>query len=883
MAVAATLAPAAGALALLILLVLGYALYQVRGYRLLCNGYRRLRDLKASQRQVYRDLEGLQTSCSALLARVPSAARPAPYTADDERIIALRAKLLERLAGLHRQIRPLEPGSQPAFTLRRFLGGRFWPALRAAERELIYARSLRRELAQAQTLARELEALLANLDRRPQEVVRALADVQALAGLLAEDLAGGEQQGKAGLASLIPEVQAVRAEAAQWAARLAVAPAAEAPQVAIEAEALRLGLLARLAGLHGQAESIAGAHDQALGGQVRLDAALQESAAHLAALRPELAAALRPALQALGDRRGELVARYADHNVLAYRDVAQQAWVLMAQARSLDQQIAGLAEMDRQAVQAVEECIQVAKELRRQLDEERGASAVLLDQSEAALERVERATARLRDLAAGKVAKLPADCALLAAWLGEVEAQADLCRKEQAAALEGLVSWQALHQRIEQILARLAATTADHERLTRAWRDLQGYSPANWPELQADWYDRYVQERRRILAAAEEIQKAMAGGQAKQSAVGQLVAAGEALAGRWQALWRDGQDVLVVLGQVQAVERQVQEGIAALQADVAAVAGAEEELPAEMAAAAELRDLGHDIVEWYRELCQEAQQPAQADLRRLRDEALTGLHEQLAMHRLSYVQLVDSERAALRRQLAQLWEQWEPFNQRLAKATPASKVDRRAFRRSWAALVLAARAPLLNLQQALELRTQAEGLARAVAAAQQEFQAERETVRQAEQRLAQVRRAATHLRESLPRLLAHPHPMLVSEEWERSNKAWRKGESILRRLEPQRSVPLYLERLDEVVGHYEEARSRARSALARLLRYAFLENPEGMHEVCLPMGPDWGRLGVTAREEHICKLLLELEQNGLIGQLAEQVGNYFAARRAASG
>ena len=128
------------------------------------------------------------------------------------------------------------------------------------------------------------------------------------------------------------------------------------------------------------------------------------------------------------------------------------------------------------------------------------------------------------------------------------------------------------------------------------------------------------------------------------------------------------------------------------------------------------------------------------------------------------------------------------------------------------------------------LRNQAELVAQEVAAAQARFDAERQAVREAEQRLAHARRAAGQMREHLPRLLQAAHPRVVDEEWDRSQKAWARSEALLRSLEPHRGVEHYLANLTEATALYQESHARARSTLVRLLRYAFLEDPDGMHE-----------------------------------------------------
>jgi chromosome segregation ATPase len=868
----------------LALVTLGYVLYQIRGYRLLCQQHRHLRDVKAGQRQVYRGLEVCQSCYDALLTRVPYAVRPAPYAADDERAIALWADLSERMALLCQRLRPLELSARPRLALLSLLGNRYHRQLAAVRRDLAFAHSLRGDLADLERLMDELQALLARLADKPEEVRRAFADLQGMAEALGEEI---ELEQRAGMESLVPlafEVQAVRARAMEWVERLRCAGPAQAPQMAIDAEALRPQLLARLTELYGQAGGIAGVHDQVLRALERLDAALQAIDARLAALRPALAEALRPPVAALHQSRAALKARYKERDLRTYEEISQQAWSLVAKARSLDRQDSRLAEADERAIGALEGCTRALAELQQELAAEREASQVQLDLSEAALGRAASHTARMSRLLACKQGiRLVSDPAAIAAVHGEVERLAAVCQHELGLARDSLEAWQSQRRGMQELIARLDSSAADHERITRAWQELQTYNPANWPQLEADWYESYCREREAILAGGSEMRARLGRGRVLQSAGAGLQARCEQLAEQWQRLLLEGQRVTVALARVQALERQLREGLAALRPEVEAVAAVEQKLPSTLEAARELRELCRDLLTGYRRVEEEARWLARSDMQRLRDEGIAHLHEQLAMYRLSYAQLVEGERVALKRQLALLWEQWEPLEQRMAKASPATEIARRELARRWEALVQASRSLPSDLGQVLELSGQADVLAQNVGRAREEFQAERESVRRAEVDLAHERWAAAQVRESVPKLLRHPHPQVVDEEWARSTHAWRKAEDLLRRLEARHGVGPYLARLDEVVTQYREARARGHSALVRLLRYALLEDPDGMHEACLPLGRRWGRLGVTAREAHIRDLLSELEEAGQLRRLVDRVGSYLAGRAGEAG
>ncbi len=874
--------PATVAVVLSTLAILGYVLYQVRAYRLLVRRHQDLQELRAGQRRVYRDLESLQSCCEALVGRVPHAVRPAPYTSDDERAIALGSELGQRLEGLRSQLRPLASRPYPRLAPGPLLSGRFARELRAVEGELQSGERFRSDLARAETLLEALEVVLACLARKPAAVQRAFADLQALAEALGQEIQVEHERGTQGLAPLVFEAHAVRAGALEWAERLGTAKEATAAEAAIEGEALRPQLLSRLHDLYSRAGSIAGVRDQALRGQERLTAALGTVEARLAGLRPALAHALQPALASLQSSRADLAKRYAEHDTEGYQQLSQQAWTLVANARSLDQQIVGLAEADQCAVLAFEGCELALAAVQQQVAEERAASRAQLDLSEAAVERLARDTAEARDLLGRVGDELAGNPAAITAALREVEHLAAKCRQQQEAAALELAAWRSQRERVEGVLTRLEQSDADDKRLAQGWQQLQGYNKANWQEVDPGWYDAYGVEREAVMAAAAAIRAEMASGQVMQSAGVELQGRTEELEKRWQKLLQEGQRVLGALARVRSLERQVQEGIAALRAELQVAASTEQELPWDAAAADEMRATAHDLLSLYRRLEDDARWPARADFQQLRDGVLARLHEQLAVFRLSYDQLGASERAALKRRLALVWEHWEPLRQRLARATPATDIDYRELGRRWEALLGKARQPSGSLRQVLDLRDRVDQLSRDMAGAERDFQTEREAVREAEVRLAQGRRAAVQLRDAVPRLLARAHPQVVDEEWERSTKAWRKAEAMVRQLAPQRRAHLFLASLDEAAAAYQEARARARSALVRAVRYALLEDPEGMQQACAGLGRRWERLGVTAREAHIRDLLDELEQVGQVGRLADQVANHFAGRKIAA-
>ncbi|MDI7276374.1 MAG: hypothetical protein QME94_10370, partial [Anaerolineae bacterium] len=748
------LSPGAGALALAMLAILGYVLFQVRGYGLLRAGHRSLRDLRADQRQVYRRLETLQRSYAALLPRLPTSPRPEPYAHDDGRALALSAELRGILDVLRTRVRPPDLLPSPSLAVGLLLAGRYWRELASVRRELAYCRGLREDIERAEGLLDEMESVLGRLARKPLELRERFGDLEALAEALAEEIAAERQRGTEGLQPLVAEANAVRATAAEWGRRLAEA-GPEAARGVVEAEALRPQLLARLSGLYAQAGRVAGIHDQALRALERLDAAQQEIEARLTQLRPPLAEALRAGLHGLQQSRESLAARYGEHDAAAYLEVSQQAWTLVARARSLARQLGRLAEADQRAAQAATRCEEGVVTLRERLARQQTECPVRLDLSAHALERVAQRNAQLQNLwqQATRAAET-ADGAVILSLLGEVEALAAACRQEQEEALAELLSWRSRWQRIQEVLRRLEASTAEHERLTRAWGDLQGYNRANWPHVEADWYEGYARERAEILAAAAELREHLAGGQATQSAGAELVGRCEALAQRWQRLLYGGQQVMAALSSAQEAERQVQEGVTALLTDLQALEAVDRELPPDLDGAAALRALGQEIMASYRELAERARSAASYDLRQLREEGIGGLRQQLAIHGLSYAQILENERAGLKRRLAELWERWEPLSQRLAKASPATEIDCRGLVGRWEALVQAARGTPVRVAQVLQLRATVEELAEEMAEAQRQFQAERERVRQAELAVARERRTALRLRESVPRLLA---------------------------------------------------------------------------------------------------------------------------------
>jgi len=854
---------------------LAFILYQASGFQFLRNRWQRLAQLKANQRQVYRDLEVLQGRASVLVARVPPSARPAPYAADDAHALALKADLEAALAQLRRDVRALAVGPAPALNLFHFLSGAYWRRLRAVEAELAYAEAQRRQVATAQDQVAALSAVLAAMARKPLEVQRGLAELQAMAETLAEEIAAEERRGTGGLVALSYEVQAVRASAMDWSERLRAAPERDAPQIAIDAEALRPLLMIKLWDLLERAQKIAGLHDQALDWRTKFEAALAAVDERLGALPPAFAAGLAPAAAALHEEQKALAARYGEQSEAAYQEVARRAWVLTAEARALERQARRLSEEERAVRAAVAACTEALANLKSEVDAEEQRSGIRLDLCQALLQRAERSTDNLRQVWADEVQTgQPPDTASALARLRQVRDLAEACRRQQDACAQGLAAWRALYRRVEEVLQRLERSVPEHERLRRAWRELLRYNPTNWPQVRADWYDHYTATRQRLLEQAAAIRAELVAGRVAESQGSELRNRCEELDQRWQELLHEGQGVVMALGRVRAAERQAQEAVRALHADVERVTAAMLELPPAQTLA-ELRDLGHRIASEFEQLDDQVRHPDQADFTRLREEAVPGLRALLAEYEQASARLLEAERAALKDEMATLWEQWEPLGQKLSKAMPPSEVDAPGLQKRWDDLVQLTRGAPPGLKQALELRARAVALAGEVAQAQARFQAEREAVREAEQRVALARRKAIQLRERMPNLLRRAHPQIVDEEWERSSKAWAEADALLRDLPPRLTAGPYCHRLDEAARLYEEAHARARSALTRLVRYAFLEDPEGMREACRPLGRRWARLGVTAREQQIHDLLAELEKAGQVERLLERVGEHF--------
>ena len=873
--------PTTWALAIGSLVILGYVLYQGLGFQALHRRYARVCQLRAGQRQFYRAVEGLHRRSEALLARVPPTARPAPYTADDEQAKALGAALTSRLAQLCMDLRSPEAGAPPRLALSQLVRGHYWARTQVLGRELSLAESQRRELAHATALADQLGLVLEAATRKPLEQQRAWSDMLAMAEILTRDIQREQQRGTEGLLPLESEAQALLASATERVERLRTAPPPEAVRTTIEAEASRSEFLARLVDLQTRAESISGVHNRALGGQERLDQVLAALHSEVGQLRPPMAEALRAQAAALQRARRDLQARYARHDAAAYEEVARQAATLMTQAYSLMRGAQRLAEADSEAGQMVEQVRRDVVELQQQLQAEQQRSQVRLDLSEAATARAERYVAQLQSLwENGPNGKLPKDQAGATTMLGQVGALAESCRQALAAARETLATWRAQRERLEGVLARLAASAAEHGRLAEAWHSLQGYARSNWPQVPTGWYDGYLRAREGLLAATSQIEGALTSGQVLESSVEDVLSRCSVLEQRWRDLVYDGRQVTVSLSRVQAVERQVLEGLAALRPEVQTVARIEQELPADLPAAVDLQQMSNEILASYRALEDEASRRNLADYRRLRDEGMARLQEQVAQHKVVYGRLLDSERLALKRQLVRIWSRWEPLGQKLDKAAPASAVDAQALARRWEKLMRAGRGPLAGLREISALRAEADELLGDVSAAAAQFESEREAVREAEQGVAFQRRAANQLREHLQRLLAQPYPAVVGEEWDRAVKAWGRGEALLRNLEPRSPVAQYLAQLTAAIAEYQEARLRGRSALVRLLRYAFMEDPDGMSEVCKPLGRRWGQIGVTAREEHIRDLLADAEQAGQVESLVQRVGTYLASRRA---
>jgi hypothetical protein len=864
--------------ALLALTLLGYILYQAASYRLLCNRWRRLGELRAGQRHLYRSLEALQRRSEGLLACVPSAVRPAPFSSLDGQAMELAAALKARLLELRDGLRALDPGPRPRLDPLRFLWSNYRSRLHAVEAELRHGLGERRALAAAEALADDLAGALAAIARKPLELQRSLAELQAMAETLAADIAAEERRGTAGLVSLSYEVQAARQTAVEWAERLRSAREPEAWQVAVEAEALRAMLADRLWGLLERAQDVVGVHDQALDWQARLEEALVVVEADQADLAAALADVLQPAIEALRREQEALAARYDAHDVAAYREVAQQAWSLTARARALAGQVRRLGERQRVVAEAVAGCSRAASALRADVLEEERQSGVTLDLTRALLERAEGARAELERAWADAVEDgQHADEAAALAALAKGEELAVACRELQDGCRRGLLAWQAQRRRVEEVLERLERSESEHDRVRRAWRGLHRYGRENWPQMEEGWYDRYVNERQRILEATRRVRAALAERQVVESNGSALCSDCEALEQRWQTLMQEGYVLTMALRRVQAAERQVREGVRALEGEAAQVVATLEVLSPGPESAGELRRLCQEIVAHYEALQEGVRHPEEANLARLRDEQLAGLQALLAAYREQYARLMEDEREALEAQMAALWAQWEPLAARLAKATPASEVDRQGLQTRWQELLQASRGTPAGLQRVLDLRAEASALGEELTRAQAAFEAEREAARQAEQRVAYERHKAGQLRDQLPGLLKHAHPQVVDEEWERSTGAWSRAEALLCQLEPGRGVSAYVARLEKAAELYVEAHVRARSALIRLVRYAYLEDPEGMRAACSPLGRRWERLGVTVRERQIGDLLGEVEKSGQVARLLERIGQHLGA------
>jgi len=858
------------------LAILGYILYQASGLRLLRSRWQCLCELKAGQRRLYRDLEALRGRAEGLLARVPAAARPAPFEADDQRAMALGAELGGCLEQLQGELRSLDPGAPPTFHLLRLLSGSYWRRLREVAAEVSRGEGQRRALAGAQALLGGLATALAALSRKPQEVQHALAELQAMAEVLAEDIAAEERRGTAGLVALTYEVQALRAGAMEWGERVRVAQEPQAAQVAIEAEALRLALVAKFWELLERVQQVVGAHDEALDWQERIERALGMLDADLTGLRPGFAETLQPAARGLRQEQQALAARYSRRDVSAYREVAQQAWALMAQARALCSRARRLHEAVRTAESSYAACLEALESVRAAVEQEQRQGRAVLDLCRVMLERAARTTAGLQRAWADEIeAGRPADESTALAALRKIEALMAVCSQEQEVCRKALAAWQAERRRIEEALQRLENSAPEHQRLRRAWRELQRYDHANWPQVEADWFERYLPRRQAILDAAGELRATLAGGVAESSAR-ELRRRAEDLEQAWQALLHEGQGVALALRGAQAAERQAREAVQGLRAGVERVAAMLEELPEDLPSAGSLRTLGQETLDAYHALEDGVCHPERACLGVLRDEGTAGVRERLEGWRVGYERLLEEERAALKPQMAALWAQWEPLAQRLAKAAPPSEVDHRALQQRWQELLRGVRSAPATVRPLVELRIEATALLEAVAQAQAQFDGERRATSEAEQRLATARRRAMPLRERLPSLLSRPHPQVVAEEWERSTAAWARAEALVRQLASQGSVQPYLARLDEATTLYREAHERARSTLVRLVRYAYLEDPEGMRAACGPLGRRWQRLGVTARERQIGELLGELEHSGQVTHLIERIDEHYA-------
>jgi hypothetical protein len=870
-------APAVGALALSVLLILVYVLYQLLGYRRLRRVYGHLCELKTSQRQAGRRAEVLQRRGASLANLTPLTVRPAPYAEGDTQAMALRNDLGTRLEALRVLVRPLETGPQPVLRASHLLTHRYWLQLRKVEEEVAAGERQLQDLARAEAVVDELDRVLAALARKPLEVQRGLADVQALATALVQDIQQEEERGTGGMAPLAFDVQAVRSSAQESMERLRTARTPDAPSLAIEAEGLRRNLLSKLADVQSRAEGISDVHDRALTGQERLEKLLQAVQKQIAGLRPALVSSLQPQLAPLQQAQQTLALRYLRHDPESYQAVAQDALANLAQAHSLSQHVQRLAEADGRAMTQVQACREAFAEVQGLVEQEQGRSPTRLDVTLPAMQCFQTAIGQLQSLWEQGVEALAIDDpAAITTLLGQVEALVGLCRQEEGVTRTALSAWQAERARIRQVADQIEGTGAAHERLAQAWHGLQRYARANWSGLPADWFEYYMRQRNGLLAEAAQVRAALDSGQVSEANVGPVVQRCEDMAARWQALLQEGERVVEALGRVQTLERQAVEGVSELRPAVLATLRLEPELKADVSSGPDLCRMASDILASFRDLEDRSRRPGTTDLAQLCGRDLPALQEQLADHKQSYVRLLERERAALKRQLLLAWEQWEPLRQRLMKAVPTSDIDAHDLEKRWGALMHAARQPLTGLAAALDLKAQTGQLTQDVAAAQERFDIERRLVREAEQALAQERRTASLLHEIVPNLLNHAHPQVVDEEWERSTRAWRKSESLLRQLEPRKGIQAYMAAVTEATTQYQESHVRARSALSRLLRHGFLEDPEGMNEVCRPLGARWGHLGLTAREEHIQELLGEAERSGNLARLAERVELHWA-------
>ncbi|MGQ9681192.1 MAG: hypothetical protein ACUVX9_01510 [Anaerolineae bacterium] len=860
-----------------------YVARQWRAYARLRQHWARLRDLRAGQRQVYRSLESLREYSEFLLSRVPAAARPAPYDEGDRQLLAAGAQLRARLEALRSEVRPLMTGACPAWSPLALITGRYASLEREILQQVALARRLRQEIAQTQALADELETLLSRQAHKPQDVQQAFADVLALAEALIEEVELQQRSGIEGLEMLRQQAQELRSSAEAWVLRLGQAIGAVAAEAAIEGEALRPELLARIMALYGQVGGIAGVQNQALRALERLATAMNSIAERAAALRPPLRQVLEAGLGDMRQRQQALQARSATHEPASYQMVAQEAWALVAEARAYDRDLQQLTGRDLRLSETVAESERAVNSLQDAVAAEERRFPVALDIIRSGIARLQNLVAQmhaLRDAVGCRPGARPAD---VLDTLAGAENLSGIVEREGAQLKAQLEIWQAQRATCEGVIAQWREGLGMEAALVHIVQELQAYHRSNWSQLpegwHADWRARWADLRADLEGALTTLDS----GQLVQSSAGEWLATMAALGARWQGLSREAAHAKMVLGRAQAAERQVLEGLAALRLDIDAAATALADLPAGSPLAGELGAAARSILSSYDDLMARARDRSTADYRRLREEGLAQIHEQLAIYRLTHERLLGEDRASLRAPLTALWERWEPLSERLARAVPATQVDYASLSRRWEVLVNNARRDVVSMGQLVALKAEVDALSRDVAQAEADFAAERERVHEAEVELAKERRSALQLRECLPNLLSHPHPQVVDEEWARSTRAWQKAEFAVRHLEPRRSLSGYLERVAEAAKAYRDARERARSAMVRLLRYAILEDPEGMREACLPMGDGWRQLGMTAREGHIRNLLADLEQAGQVGRLAERVSAFLLRRTGAAG